>query len=183
MGLSILTDSISWAKYQAYVASENGITVDNVAWGNGPKAFPCMAVTYCPTLRLGEARTFVTCFVYEHEALELIKTAAAMRVYANKQDSSGAFLTETPSHKQAANTAEFIEKQETFNRWVAAMFLAMSYYMRETGIAKPDDFEQKIMQGQVLVDEVATEARDKIDSYNDLHAQDRKMLDRLFPCE
>lgn len=158
MSWTIVRNREEWAKYRELTAEKLKISADNVAWGDEPEAYPLLACTLMPPRPAGASPKLYTAFVYPADAEELMK--AAGKKFLEPDDPV------PPNQKQ-------------FNRWVAAQMMAISYFLVETGICKPEQYEDKLLEMICKVDEYQTEKKEE------LRAQMRKyettVLDTLNP--
>lgn len=121
-----LGNEAAWLRYTQVTAERlapgSSITV---AWGSGPKEYPCLVCSTVTTMADGTAR-FISAYVYQTDAKQLLAISA-------------------PDDRSV--------QQAQFNRWLTAQMLTVVHYLVETGICKEDQFENSLTEFAHKVDD------------------------------
>ena len=166
----LLKNVNDWQVNCGQVLMQSGMTTAQVEWGGGPTDYPCLAATVI----IGNKA--LSAFVYRNNALELLascKQAEEVRQFGSR--------AKVASHPELTPDAMPVDGQANFNRWVSAHFLTIAYFLRETGICKEEQFEYKLLESLVLVDEVTKKKTE--DVIKNMNPVDATMLDRLDPTK
>lgn len=128
---TVIRSAEDWENYQKTVSSGLGTTVNNIAWGNPPESFPCLAATIVPPRIAGTPAKAMSAFVYEADAEELLKAAGRKTV--------------DPDARPPVT-------QDQFNRWTAAQLTAIIAFLVDTAICRKEQFEEKMIECVEFVD-------------------------------
>lgn len=159
MPWALIKDRDDWNKHCTEVTASHNMTAAQVAWGNGPMEYPCLAATLVSPPVPGGLAKLTTAYVYKADALALLH-AAGVAVQAPGRDA----LSPT---------------QDNFNRWLSAQVLTIIHFLVETRICKPGQFEEKLLEQLELVDAYKKEKTDELRER--LGRAGAAVLDRLEP--
>lgn len=158
MKWSLLRSVADWNAYQQSFAAASDCAV--VDWGAGPRVYPCLIVSYCLHAPLSRV---ISAYVYRDDALQLLDAAQVkQRIGESLPD---------PTRKEP--------NQHDFNRWLTAHVLTLVYFMRETGICRPEQYEERLAESLALVDEIRS--GDRAAALAKIDPADRAVVDRLEP--
>jgi hypothetical protein len=152
---NLLSKPEDWEAHKKETVERFGLTGGVMAWGDGPKEYPCLAGSV-PSSR-GNQVVVVSAYVYVADAQNLLRAAGA--------SCQGGESSPSP-------------QQDQFNRWVAAYMMTMAYFCRETGLFKPEPFEEQLAEALKIVNETAEARKAALENRD---PQDATMLDRLRP--
>ncbi len=158
MSWTIIRTPECWAKYQQVTAETLKIKAEQVAWGDGPQQYPALACTLMPPRPPGAPIKLYSAYVYPSDAEELLKAAGVKLVDPD---------------------APVVPSQPQFNRWVAAQMMTVAYFLVETGICKPEQFEDKLLEMITKVDEYQGEKKEELKAQ--LRKYEATVLDTLQP--
>jgi hypothetical protein len=145
MPIPVIRNAEEWEAYKSRAAGElTGGQGIPVAWGPGPLTYPALVASM--PLPNSMPPKIASCYVYAHEAAALLK-AAGYRLAAP----DGAEATK--------DGAVAPPNQAQFNRWMTAMMYTLTYYAVETGLAKPDQFEEKLLEFLEMTDRQTEDQR------------------------
>lgn len=141
-----------WDSYKVKIAaSANHGLID---WSSGPDDYPCLASSMA--MPANGKTVMVTAFVYRADAQMLL---------GKIEPTQGEVVT---------------KQQDDFNQYTTAFMLTLAYYMRETGICKPEDFEVRLAEAVDLVSLAKGQRRKEI--LEKMETQDRAIMERLRPA-
>jgi hypothetical protein len=168
MMFTLLRGVTDWEAYQTKVSRESGYVGVFIDWGQGPREYPCLVSTYLPPTRPAESPRLVSAYVYESDVEVLLCALrdAGRPVTVPAAPAAGRGHPEVPGHKP--------DQQAQFNRWVSAHLLVQAKISRETGLCKPEQFEEWLLEALELVDEVKAGKEAAM-----TNPQDKSILDRL----
>jgi hypothetical protein len=156
-----LDSAAQWEEYRRKTAKIFCVESAPIAWGHGPKEYPCLVVT--TAIPNQNPISMISAYVYKADAEILLPPVAK--------------LTEQDNTVQCVNTVG--AKQEDFNRWISAVTLTVAWFLKNTGICTAEGYEKKLAESLSLVDEIVTQRNDALKASLDIN--DKAMLDRLLP--
>lgn len=119
---TLLITQDDWSKYQDMYAQAAGFRSNQVGWGDGPAAYPCLVSSFTQkgSTLLG-AKKIVSCYVYVSDAQKLIETA----------------------HMKSAEPrlGAVVPSQASFNKAMMAHIMAIIDTLISTGICKTAQYE------------------------------------------
>lgn len=144
-----LKSADDWAAYQKKTAKELQILPERVNWGPEPTDYPCLVSTLFPPRPPGTDPKSYSAFVYMADAEELFEAAGRKFV------EQGTVLP---------------PNQAQYNRWIAAMVLALVNNDINTGLFAPKGgeeankaaFEEKLLEAIELVDDYTRGKKDEL---------------------
>ncbi len=163
---TMIRNAEEWAAYCKATAARLMITSEQVAWGDGPKVFPCLVSTLLPPRPAGAPAKLVSAYVYPADAEELLKAAGRK------------FLE--PDQPVPPN-------QKQFNRWATAMIMAMVKNDIKTGLFAPmggedankSAFESRLLEEIELVDQYHGAEKERL--RKSMASYETTVLDTLEP--
>jgi len=155
---TLLKNAADWATYQTDTARRLSLGGENIAWGSGPQSYPALVCTLLPPRPAGTDAKLYSAYVYLADAEELFKAAG---------------------RKIADPDAPVPPNQKQFNRWVAAQQMTVAYFLVETGICKKEQYEEKLLEMIVKVDEYHSDKREELKKH--LTSYETTVLDTLEP--
>lgn len=136
-----LVTSDDWSKHCEQQLRTHSLAADQVNFGKGPNSYPCLVATiYVPPSPGGVAK-MVSAYVYVDDAKALLKMA-------------GVGVQDLDAPKSP--------NQEQFNRWLSAQMLTVVWFLVQTGICKPEQFETKMLEKLDMVDAAKGEQVEKL---------------------
>lgn len=158
---TLLRHAEDWDQYRKQLAAQAGLSGVLINWGNGPKTYPCLV---CSTDK-GPMR-MISAYVYKADAEKLLRFAA-----------NSATVVPGPAQVAPASARTLVD----YYRHVAAHFLTVAYFMVETGLCKPEQFESKMIEFLAKVDQWSVSKKGDATSPEVLPLE-RSILDRLDPA-
>jgi len=131
--MTLLRNPGEWATYKQQLDEAHGHRLGSVAWGIGPRQYPCLVATKIQE----ELRQATSCYVYLQDAAEL---AAAGGFNMIPMDS--------PMPQVSAGLPENTE----FNKHISAMLMAIVDELVEVKVTTPERFEQVLTRHLANVD-------------------------------
>lgn len=156
-GWNLLRSVEEWDQYRQFLAGEHTTGAPLVSWGNGPKHYPCLVAS------LVQADKVTSCYVYDAEAMQLLK-AAGLDVAQPTVKPKG----EVPGHSMA-----------DFAKSVAAHLMAFYDAMESMHITTKQRHFEDYFKYLVLVDQY--HADDKAALATKLGEGQEFILEQLFP--
>lgn len=135
MPWDMLADRSDWNRHCTGFLTANNMSPHQVVWGAGPVEYPCLVATMLVPAAAGGTAGMRSAYVYKADAVALLKMA-------------GLSVPEPGAAAQVAGNAT----QNQFNRWVSAQMLTVIKFMVDTGICKPGQFEERMIESLEMVD-------------------------------
>lgn len=133
MPWDLIKDREDWNRHCSAFIVANNMSPHQVVWGSGPVEYPCLAATILLPAAPGGTGKLTTAYVYKADALALLGAA-------------GLTVAEPGATAPGSTT------QNQFNRWVSAQMLTVIAFMVDTGICKPGQFEERMIESLEMVD-------------------------------
>ena len=164
MAWQVLQFPKDWDDFRARIADERNVQRNLVHWGAGPQRYPCMVDGYMPN-----TTKVVCCYVYPEDIAGLIHSMENLGVPVPTQhqvakqrayEKAVAPLAEAVADPSQAATAVSGHTWKDFANSVTAHLLSQTHYLTETGICKPEEYEQTYQQFLAKVDQWSAEDRE-----------------------
>lgn len=135
---TLLITQEDWPKYQDMYAQAGGFAANQIGWGPGPVAYPCLVASFTQKgSALLSAKKILSCYVYVSDAQKLIETA----------------------HMRSAEPrlGAIVPSQAAFNKAVMAHLMAIIETMINSGLAKKEQYETWFAKMLTRVDQMSME--------------------------
>lgn len=147
-GWKLLTSLADWERYCSALRVELLLTADDVDWGAGPRAYPCLAASYRAT-----DKKVLGCYVYAGDAIALLTAAGIIQEGA------------APAAQPAPGRGEVVPQRD-FEVHLSALFLTLVELLVDTRICTEEAFEARFRRR--LEDAKAVWADDKVEALRGL---------------
>ena len=145
---TIIRSVSEWQVYCCGLAQQHGLQANQVAWGSGPQAYPCLVAS----IRVSDLK-FSTCYIYAHDAEKLIKATDAS--LAPTLCATAPVAPPAPQQPVSAEQANLLYKLHM----TALMFTIISE-METVSITGRERFEQAFTRNLAMVEQFHAGQRD-----------------------